>query len=103
MLDGMSTDRSNVGPCAECRWWHPLSTNEEIGSCVQTAWDARGGHVHASSKAKVQIVGGIGAVLETHADHGCMQWEHTLTTSHWHWASCALATSGDSMRRPGTL
>jgi hypothetical protein len=45
---------------------------------MQTAWDARGGHVHASSKAKVQIVGGIGAVLETQADHGCTQWERTL-------------------------
>jgi hypothetical protein len=94
MLGQMTEDRLNVGPCAECRWWHPLSSNEEIGVCMQTAWDARGGHVHASSKAKVQIVGGIGAVLETHADHGCTQWEQTYIASHRRYSDRRAIRSG---------
>lgn len=62
----------NGKTCKTCKWWRWYKG--DWGDCVKTETQGMRGH---ESESKAFAIDGEGyyAVLETHKDFGCVQWE----------------------------
>lgn len=70
----MQTSDKPVWRCATCRHWNSVQIKDSWSVCNLADSD-EGNPDHSWSLAYASDVEKYGAILNTHADFGCVQWE----------------------------